>query len=252
MDIALFDWVYEPSGWIALLTLTAMEIVLGIDNVLFLSLIGSKLPDRQARTARTVGLVLAFVLRVACLLMLTWLIALTRPVFTLGGHDVSWRDVILVAAGLFLIAQATTEIHHEVDVPPAEVQRTVASRRFGVVILNIAVMDLVFSFDSILTAIGMAKDIAIMVIAIVFALLAMAVAANAVAGFVKAHPTAKVLALAFLVLIGFSLVADGTGYEIPRGYIYAAIGFSVAVEALNILARRRRGAPAGDPPSGTA
>lgn len=240
-----FAWVAQPSGWIALLTLTAMEVVLGIDNVLFLSLIGSKLPERQARIARMLGLLLAFVFRIACLLMLTWLIALTKPVFTVANHPVSWRDMILFGAGLFLIAQATTELHREVESSEEE-ERQRASSAFGVVILNIAVMDLVFSIDSILTAIGMAKDIAIMVIAVVFALFAMYWAASSVASFIKAHPTAKMLALSFLLLIGFSLVAEGTGFEIPRGYLYAAMGFSTAVEALNIAARRRRGT--GVPP----
>lgn len=243
-----FAWVTQPSGWIALLTLTAMEVVLGIDNVLFLSLIGSKLPARQARLARMLGLLLAFVFRIACLVMLTWLIALTRPVFTIADHAVSWRDIILFFAGLFLIAQATVELHREVESSEEE-ERQRASSAFGVVILNIAVMDLVFSIDSILTAIGMAQDIAIMVIAVVFALFAMYLAASSVAAFIKAHPTAKMLALSFLLLIGFSLVAEGTGFEIPRGYLYAAMGFSTAVEALNIAARRRRRGAGGPPPA---
>ena len=240
-----FDWMYHPSGWFALLTLTAMEIVLGIDNVLFISLIGAKLPEDKARIARIFGLSLAFVFRVACLSALTWLMRLTQPVFTVYGNEFSWKDIILLAAGLFLIAQATTEIHREVD-PAAEHERKpTAKAAFGVVIFNIAVMDLVFSIDSILTAIGMAKDLAIMIIAVIFALLAMYLAANSVAAFIKAHPTAKVLALAFLVLIGFSLVAEGSGFELPRSYLYAAMAFSTAVEALNILARRRRNAIAG-------
>lgn len=236
---AYFDWVFEPSGWIALLTLTGMEVVLGIDNVVFLSLIGSRLPERQARLARTLGLLLAFVFRVACLAGLTWLIALTHPVFSMGDHEVSWRDIILGVAGLFLIAQATIELHREVE-EDDEQKGQIASRAFGVVIVNIAIMDLIFSVDSILTAIGMAKDIAVMVIAIVLALLAMSLAANSVAGFIKAHPTAKVLALSFLVLIGFSLVAEGSGFDIPRGYLYAAMGFSASVEGLNVFIRSRK------------
>ncbi len=240
MNHLLFDWAFTASGWIALLTLTAMEIVLGVDNVLFLSLIGSRLPDHQARLARMFGLILAFLFRVTCLFALTWLIALTAPVFTVYEHAVSWRDVILVGAGLFLIAQATIELHREVESSPEEERQEFASRAFAIVIVNIAIMDLVFSVDSILTAIGMARDIAIMVIAIVIALLAMYLAANAVAEFIKAHPTAKVLALSFLVLIGFSLVAEGSGFEIPRGYLYAAMGFSAAVEAFNTWVRNRR------------
>ena len=237
---SLFDWVLQPSGWIALLTLTAMEVVLGIDNVLFLSLISAKLPENRARIARLLGLGLAFAFRVACLAMLAWLIALTTPVFEIAGHSVSWRDIVLVAAGLFLIGQATTELHRAVEDTDEETAKSSSSTAFGIVILNIAAMDLVFSIDSILTAIGMAKDIMVMVIAILLALAAMYFAANAVATFIRAHPTAKVLALSFLVLIGFSLVAEGSHFEIPRGYLYAAMGFSTLVEALNSFARSRR------------
>ncbi len=167
--------------------------------------------------------------------------------FRLADHGVSWRDIVLFGAGLFLIAQATIELHREVESSPEEEEKTFASRAFGMVIINIAVMDLVFSIDSILTAIGMAKEIAIMVIAVLIALLAMYLAANAVAAFIKAHPTAKVLALSFLVLIGFSLVAEGSGFDIPRGYLYAAMGFSAAVEALNIAVRNRRRAAQAKP-----
>jgi predicted tellurium resistance membrane protein TerC len=238
---AHFDWIYQPSGWIALLTLTAMEVVLGIDNVVFLSLISSKLPERQAALARMLGLILAFGFRVGCLSLLTWLIHLTQPIVTLFDHEVSWRDIILLAAGLFLIGQATTELHREVEhTEEGQATKPMTSRGFGVVIVNIAVMDLVFSIDSILTAIGMAKDLMIMIIAIIFALMAMYLAASSVAGFIRAHPTAKVLALSYLVLIGFALVAEGSGFEIPRGYIYAAMGFSATVEALNVWARNRR------------
>ena len=235
------DWITQPQGWVALLTLTAMEVVLGIDNVLFISLIGAKLPEDKARLARIIGLVLAFLFRVLCLAGLTWLMRLTEPVFTVYANEFSWRDIILLAAGLFLIGQATTELHREVD---GEVEDHAPKPRavFGLVILNIAAMDLVFSIDSILTAIGMARDLTIMIIAIVLAMLAMYFAANSVAAFIRAHPTAKVLALSFLVLIGFSLVAEGSGFEIPRGYLYAAMAFSTAVEALNIFARRRKNA----------
>lgn len=242
-----FDWIYGPQGWIALLTLTAMEIVLGVDNVLFISLIGAKLPEEQARIARLFGLALAFVFRIGCLGALTWLMHLTEPVITVYGNEISWRDIILLGAGLFLIAQATTELHREVDADSHDTagEAPKAKAAFGVVIFNIAIMDLVFSIDSILTAIGMAKEIAIMVIAVIFALLAMYIAANSVAAFIKAHPTAKVLALSFLVLIGFSLVAEGSGFAIPHSYLYAAMAFSTAVEALNIVARRRRTVKAG-------
>lgn len=236
-----FGWVFTPSGWLALGTLTAMEIVLGIDNVIFVSLIGARLPPARARIARIFGLGLAFVFRIACLGGLTWLIALTRPVVTLFDHAFSWRDIVLAAAGLFLIVQATLEIHAEIDDGHDEDEEAVPRpRAMPLVILNIAVMDLVFSFDSILTAIGIARDLVVMVAAIMISIVIMFVAANGVARFIRAHPTSKVLALCFLVLIGLSLVAEGTGFDVPRGYLYFAMVFSAGVEMLNIWARRNR------------
>ncbi|WP_342634172.1 TerC family protein [Lichenibacterium ramalinae] len=235
------DWVFTPSGWLALGTLTAMEIVLGIDNVIFVSLIGARLPPARARIARIFGLGLAFVFRVASLGGLTWLIALTRPVVTVFDHPLSWRDIVLGAAGLFLIVQATLEIHGEIDDGHDEDEEAVPKpRALPLVILNIAVMDLVFSFDSILTAIGIARDLVVMVTAILISIVVMFVAANGVARFIRAHPTSKVLALCFLVLIGLSLVAEGTGFDVPRGYLYFAMVFSGGVEVLNIWARRNR------------
>lgn len=236
----MFDWIYAPSGWLALATLTAMEIVLGIDNVIFVSLIGAKLPHKQARIARIFGLSLALLFRLASLTVLTWLIALTEPVLSVAGRHFSWRDIVLVAAGLFLIVQATLEIHGEIDDDPDEPEIVNRPRALGFVVLNIAVMDLVFSFDSILTAIGIAKELAIMVIAILISILIMYLAANAVARFIHAYPTTKVLALCFLVLIGVSLLAEGSGIEIPRAYLYFAMVFSSGVEGLNIWARRNR------------
>lgn len=236
-----FDWIFTPSGWLALGTLTAMEIVLGIDNVIFVSLIGARLPPARARFARFFGLGLAFVFRVASLGALTWLIALTRPVVTLFDHPLSWRDMVLGAAGLFLIVQATLEIHSEIDDGHDEDDEPVPKpRALPLVILNIAVMDLVFSFDSILTAIGIARDLVVMVTAILISIVVMFVAATGVARFIRAHPTSKVLALCFLVLIGLSLVAEGTGFDVPRGYLYFAMVFSGGVEVLNIWARRNR------------
>ena len=235
----MFDWVYEPSGWFALGTLTVMEIILGIDNVIFISLIGDRLPQAQARIARILGLSLALVFRLACLSLLTWLIALTKPVITLFGHDLSWRDIVLVVAGLFLIVQATLEIHSEID-HDDENREPAKPRSLLVAIINIAAMDLVFSFDSILTAIGIAKDLVIMVIAIVISLVIMYAASTVVALFIRHHPTTKVLALCFLVLIGLSLVGEGTGFGLPRGYLYFAMVFSASVEGLNIWAKRRR------------
>lgn len=234
-----FSWIATASGWLALATLTAMEIVLGIDNVIFVSLIGSKLPTAQARFARTFGLGLAFLFRVASLAALTWLIALTRPVVTVLNHPLSWRDMVLLLAGLFLIAQATREIHGEIDADEEDAV-TPKPGALWLVVLNIAVMDLVFSFDSILTAIGIAKDLTIMVIAISISMLVMFAAATAVARFINTHPTTKVLALCFLVLIGLSLVAEGSGFDFPRGYLYFAMVFSAGVEILNIWAKRNR------------
>ena len=245
----MFDWIYAPSGWLALATLTAMEIVLGIDNVIFISLIGLRLPEQQARIARIFGLGLALVFRLVCLTVLTWLIGLTKPLLTLFGQGVSWRDIVLVVAGLFLIVQATREIHAEIDPQPEEAIAVRGSRALGWVILNIAAMDLVFSFDSILTAIGMAKDLSVMVIAVCVSLVIMYVAASAVARFIHGHPTTKVLALAFLILIGLSLVAAGSGFEIPRGYLYFAMVFSSGVEGLNIWARRNRSPMKSKPPA---
>ena len=235
-----FHWILTASGWLALATLTGMEIVLGIDNVIFVSLIGAKLPPGQARFARLFGLSLAFVFRVASLAALAWLIALTRPVFTVFDHALSWRDIVLVGAGLFLMVQATLEIHDEIDEDEAHATAAPKPRALWRVILNIAVMDLVFSFDSILTAIGIAQDLTIMVIAISLSMAVMFVAANAVAHFIGEHPTTKMLALAFLVLIGLSLVAEGTGFSLPRGYLYFAMVFSAGVEMINIWARRNR------------
>ena len=227
-----FGWIVTPSGWLALATLSAMEIVLGIDNVIFLSLLSSSLPVAQARFARIFGLTLALVFRVACLGGLTWLIALTEPVVTVMGHHLSWRDMVLMLAGAFLIGQATLEIHAEIDDDDApEVARK--PRALWLVVLNIAAMDLVFSFDSILTAIGIARDLPVMIIAICISMVVMFAAASAVSRFIHAHPTTKVLALCFLVLIGLSLVAEGTGFTFPRGYLYFAMVFSAGVELLN-------------------
>ena len=234
-----FGWIVTPSGWLALATLSAMEIVLGIDNVIFLSLLSSGLPVTQARFARFFGLTLALVFRVACLGGLTWLIALTKPVVTVVGHQLSWRDMVLMLAGAFLMGQATLEIHAEIDDDDMpEVARK--PRALWLVVLNIAAMDLVFSFDSILTAIGIARDLPVMVIAICLSMVVMFAAASAVSRFIHAHPTTKVLALCFLVLIGLSLVAEGTGFTFPRGYLYFAMLFASGVELLNLLGRRNR------------
>jgi predicted tellurium resistance membrane protein TerC len=233
----------NPEAWAALLTLTALEIVLGIDNVIFLSVIVSRIPERQAKRARQIGLALALVFRILLLSILVWLIGLTRDVVTFGSMGFSWRDIILIAGGLFLIAKATHEIHGEVEVQEQQGDAPHQSRAFFWVILQIVVIDMVFSLDSIITAIGMAQDLEIMIAAVVIACVVMYASSGPVSRFVAEHPTTKMLALAFLVLIGVALVADGFKFHIPRGYIYFAIAFSAAVEFFNVLAKRnRRGA----------
>jgi predicted tellurium resistance membrane protein TerC len=233
----------SPEAWAALLTLTALEIVLGIDNVIFLSVIVSRIPERQAKRARQIGLALALVFRILLLSILVWLIGLTQDVVTVRGVGFSWRDIILIGGGLFLIGKATHEIHGEVEAHDQEGDAPYQSRAFFWVILQIVIIDMVFSLDSIITAIGMAQDIEIMIAAVVIACVIMYVSSGPVARFVAEHPTTKMLALAFLVLIGVALVADGFKFHIPRGYIYFAIAFSAAVEFFNVLAKRnRRGA----------
>jgi len=239
----------SPEAWAALVTLTALEIVLGIDNVIFLSIVVSRLPPQRARRARQIGLALALVFRLLLLSLLTWLIGLTEPLLSLGGIDFSWRDIILIGGGLFLIAKATHEIHSEVEGEEDNADRAAGASAFISVIMQIIVIDLIFSLDSIITAIGMAQDLAIMVAAVVIAVAIMYVSAGAVARFVAEHPTTKMLALAFLVLIGVALVADGFQFHIPRGYIYFAIAFSAAVEFFNVLAKRNRKGSDRLPPS---
>jgi len=233
----------SPEAWAALLTLTALEIVLGIDNVIFLSVIVARIPPPQARRARQIGLALALVFRILLLSLLVWLIGLTQPVLTVMGVALSWRDIILIGGGLFLIAKATHEIHTEVEARGDETDEAPGRRAFFWVIVQIIVIDMVFSLDSIITAIGMAQDLAIMIAAVVIACLIMYASSGPVARFVAEHPTTKMLALAFLLLIGVALVADGFQFHIPRGYIYFAIVFSVAVEFFNVLARRNRKKP---------
>jgi predicted tellurium resistance membrane protein TerC len=230
----------SPEAWAALLTLTALEIVLGIDNVIFLSVIVSRIPEAQATRARQIGLALALLFRILLLCLLVWLIGLTQTILRLGGMGFSWRDLILIGGGLFLIAKATHEIHGEVEARDQASANARAGRAFLWVIAQIIVVDIVFSLDSIITAIGMAQDLAIMIAAVVIACLIMYLSSGPVGRFVAAHPTTKMLALAFLVLIGVALVADGFQFHIPRGYIYFAIAFSAGVEFFNVLARRNR------------
>ncbi|WP_244065532.1 TerC family protein [Bradyrhizobium sp. Ce-3] len=236
----MMQLITSPEAWAALLTLTALEIVLGIDNVIFLSVIVSRIPQPQANRARQIGLLLALVFRILLLSILVWLIGLTQPVITVKDVALSWRDIILIGGGLFLIAKATHEIHGEVEAREAEPDDKPSTSAFFWVIVQIIIIDLVFSLDSIITAIGMAQDIEIMIAAVVIACAIMYISSGPVARFVAEHPTTKMLALAFLVLIGVALVADGFSFHIPRGYIYFAIVFSVAVEMFNVLAKRNR------------
>ena len=236
----MIELLTSPEAWAALLTLTALEIVLGIDNVIFLSVIVSRIPEPQAKRARQIGLALALLFRILLLSLLVWLIGLTEAVLTVRGLPLSWRDIILIGGGLFLIAKATHEIHGEVEGDEGGGESTGGTSAFLWVIAQIIVIDMVFSLDSIITAIGMAQDLIIMVTAVVIACVIMYVSSGPVARFVAEHPTTKMLALAFLVLIGVALVADGLGFHIPRGYIYFAIAFSAAVEFFNVMAKRNR------------
>ena len=236
----MIELLTSPEAWAALLTLTALEIVLGVDNVIFLSVVVARIPPQQAKRARQIGLALALVFRILLLSLLVWLIGLTQAVLTVKGMAFSWRDIILIGGGLFLIAKATHEIHAEVEARDEENGDAPRASAFFWVIIQIIVIDMVFSLDSIITAIGMAQDLAIMIAAVIIACLVMYVSSGPIARFVAEHPTTKMLALAFLVLIGVALVADGLKFHIPRGYIYFAIVFSAAVEAFNVLAKRNR------------
>jgi predicted tellurium resistance membrane protein TerC len=230
----------DPHAWAALITLTVLEIVLGIDNLFFISVLTSRLDEEKARRARQIGLSLAFIFRVVMLAGLTWLMGLTAPLFTLFGMAVSWRDIILIGGGLFLIAKATHEIHSEVEARHEDAQVVSTKQAFAWIVVQLVVVDLVFSLDSIITAIGMAEDLEVMIAAVVIAMIVMYAAAGPVGAFIAEHPTTKMLALAFLVLIGMALVADGFEFHIPRGYIYFAMAFAGAVEFFNVMARRNR------------
>jgi predicted tellurium resistance membrane protein TerC len=237
----MFELLFDPNAWAALVTLTVLEIVLGIDNVVFISILVSRCDPLQAKHARQIGMSLALVFRIVMLFGLTWLMKLTQPIFAILGLGFSWRDVILIGGGLFLIAKATHEIHNEVEARDHEPDAAAAaSQSFFWVVMQLIAVDLIFSLDSIITAIGMVQDIEIMIAAVIIAMIIMYVASGPVAGFIREHQTTKMLALAFLVLIGMALVADGFEVHIPRGYIYFAMAFAGAVEAFNVVAGRNR------------
>jgi predicted tellurium resistance membrane protein TerC len=256
---ALFS---DPAAWAALVALVVMEVVLGIDNLIFISILSNKLPEEQRKKARKVGIGLALGMRLALLSMIAWIVGLTAPVFDLGlvgpanrygepsfETNFSWRDLILIAGGLFLIWKATKEIHHSVDPAPSNdmfEKKSVATLTFGSAIVQIILLDMVFSIDSILTAVGMTDNLAVMVIAVLVAVTVMLVAADPLANFINRNPTVVMLALGFLLMIGAVLIADGFGVHVPKGYIYAAMAFSTLVEVLNIFSRRaqqRKAAP---------
>ncbi len=233
------EWISSPEAWIALLTLTVLEIVLGIDNIVFISILSGKLPEDQQPRARTLGLGLAMFMRIALLFSISWIANLTTELFSVFGHAVTGRDLVFLAGGLFLIWKATGEIHERLEGPGREDGDVNLGRvTFASVITQIVLLDIVFSIDSVITAVGMANDLPVMIAAVVIAVLIMMLAAGPVSHFVERHPTVKMLALAFLILIGVSLLADGLGQHIPKGYIYFAMAFSVLVEFLNQRAAR--------------
>ena len=236
----MIDLLLDPNAWLALVTLSVLEIVLGIDNIVFISILTSRCDPRDAKLVRQIGLSLAFVFRVVMLFGLTWLMGLTKPLVTVLGMGVSWRDIILIGGGMFLIAKATHEIHAEVEARHGDVEVSSTVHAFRWIVVQLVAVDLVFSLDSIITAIGMVDDLEVMIGAVVIAMIVMYAAADPVGAFIAEHPTTKMLALAFLVLIGVALVADGFDFHIPRGYIYFAMAFAGAVEAFNVLARRNR------------
>ena len=243
-----FVWLNDPTAWVALATLVVLEVVLGIDNLIFISILTNKLPPEQQARARRLGIGAALVMRLVLLATISFIVQLTTPLFTAFGHGFSWRDLILIAGGLFLVWKATKEIHHTVD-PDDHKDNMVGQTlqlTLGGAIFQILLLDLVFSIDSIITAVGMTDEIAIMYIAVIAAVTVMLLAATPLANFIAKNPTIVMLALGFLLMIGMTLIADGFGFHVPKGYIYAAMGFSALVEGLNMLARRRRKS-GGDP-----
>ncbi len=236
----LIDWLTNPDVWASFIALSAMEIVLGIDNVVFISLLVSRLPAAKRLTARRIGLSLALLFRIAMLGGIAFIIHLTRPIFSVAGYDFSWRDLILIAGGLFLLVKGTREIHQDIEGEEDEGGANPVADTMVSAILQIAVIDLVFSIDSIITAVGMAEHLEVMIAAVAVAILVMYFASEPVARFIERHPTTKMLALSFLLLIGAALIADGMHFHIPRQYIYFAMAFAAGVEVVNVLASRKR------------
>jgi predicted tellurium resistance membrane protein TerC len=236
------EWITQPQAWVALAALTALEIVLGIDNIVFISVLVGRLPSGQRNKARTLGLAMAMVTRILLLLTLTWIMTLTAPLFSIFRNAVSGRDIILLAGGLFLLAKSTHEIHASLEGKPAAAKSKVA-RNFVSVLIQIAILDIVFSLDSVITAVGLAEHLPVMILAIVIAVGVMMLSARVIGNFVDTHPTIKMLALSFLLLVGFSLMGEGLDLHIPKGYIYFAMAFSLGVEILNLKIRERAAKP---------
>ena len=243
----MFDWIADPNAWVALATLTALEIVLGVDNIIFISILVGRLPPEKRDLARRLGLSLAMGSRILLLLSLAWIMRLTEPLFSVFGKGISGRDLILIGGGLFLLWKSVHEIHNslegESDASEGGAAASAAGVSFASVLVQIAVIDIVFSLDSVITAVGLADDVMVMVVAIVAAVAVMMFAAKPIGDFVDTHPTIKMLALAFLVLVGVTLIGEGFGTHVPKGYIYFAMAFSFAVEMINIRLRKRMTAP---------
>jgi len=234
-----FTWIGDPQAWIALATLVAIEIVLGIDNIIFISILVARLPESQRNTARTLGLGAAMVSRLALLLTLAWIMRLTAPIFTVMDHAISGRDLILIGGGLFLLWKSVHEIHNSLEGVEHGQDASPVQATFGAVLAQIAVIDIVFSLDSVITAVGMVDHVGVMVLAIIITVGVMLFAARPIGEFVDRHPTIKMLALSFLIVVGVALVADGLGFHIPKGYIYFSMAFSMGVEMLNIRMRKK-------------
>ncbi len=238
-----FDWIHDPQAWIALVTLTALEIVLGIDNIIFISILVSRLPKHQQPSARVMGLGLAMFTRILLLLSLAWVMGLTEPLFAFAGYDISGRDLILLSGGLFLLWKSSTEIFNSLEGDEGHATTGAMKAAFAATLIQIAIIDIVFSLDSVITAVGMAKHLSVMVLAIVIAVGVMMLAAKPISDFVEAHPSVKMLALSFLIMVGIALIGEGLDLHIPKGYIYFAMAFSLGVEVLNIRFRKRRTPP---------
>jgi len=234
----MFEWIADPQAWIALGTLTALEIVLGIDNIIFISILVARLPEEQRDRARTIGLGLAMIMRLALLFSIAWVMGLVDPFFTVFGQEISGRDIILILGGLFLLTKSTREIHESFEMHHPEAQGRKKQASFASILAQIAILDIVFSLDSVITAVGLADHVSVMAIAIIIAVGVMLLAAKSIGEFVDANPTIKVLALSFLIMVGMVLIADGLDFHVPKGYIYFAMAFSVAVEMINIRMRK--------------